>query len=407
MGLLFRAALAALVAALLLAAPAHAADPGRWTLKKVSDIPLSYYQGVTNDPARQFFFSGHVSIHRTDSALNNTASNQLVIPPEVNAAEGYNHIGDLSWDRGEGGRLLLPMECYYPGTPNGGNTCPRTGEIGTGAIAVADPKTMLWRYYVKLDQAEIKKAMWVEVTPDGRSFWTQDGKDLLRYELAQIAPANQTTVGPAGPMGPAIKPVQRLRNAVPPPGITGAVFIAGRLFTAGQEGETFQIWSTDLATGNRRLELERKIIGEAEGLTYVSALGGQLHWQIMPYNEGQRPTYGESHGVLLTFASKVPIGSGGTPTSRPRPGTRVRVRLYWQSRATMRRRGLRVRVHCSRACNVRLRATMRGLKGTFASGRTSLRRAGSKVIRIRITKAGKRKLRTVKRPRIRVRATAV
>ena len=47
----------------------------------------------------------------------------------------------------DGGRILLPLECYYPGTPGGANTCQ------TGSIGVADPDTLQWQYYVKLDPA--------------------------------------------------------------------------------------------------------------------------------------------------------------------------------------------------------------------------------------------------------------
>jgi hypothetical protein len=56
-----------------------------------------------------------------------------VIPPLVFATEGYNHVGDIGY---QGGRVLLPLECYTPGGPNGANTC------GTGSIGVADPATL-------------------------------------------------------------------------------------------------------------------------------------------------------------------------------------------------------------------------------------------------------------------------
>ena len=129
--------------------------------------------------------------------------------------EGYNHIGDISWDAREGGRLLLPLECYFPGEPNGGNTCQ------TGSIGVADPQSLQWRYYVKLDPTEIRKAMWNEVSPDGELVWTSSGDDLLAYRSTDVAQAN------AGPAGAPIHSVRRLVDAVPPSGITGATFVAG------------------------------------------------------------------------------------------------------------------------------------------------------------------------------------
>ena len=284
---------AALAVAATMPAAAQAADPGHWRLASTSTIPLEYYQGITTLPDRGFAFSGHVSLFRTDRKLAEQARNMDVIPPDVHLREGYNHIGDLSYDAREGGRLLLPLECYYPGTPNGGNTCPATQSLGTGAIGVADPQTLAWRYYVRLAQSEISKAMWAEVSPDGASLWTQDGRDLLRYDIADIR------AGAAE-----VLPVQRLAGAVPPVGISGAVFHEGRLFTAGQDGELFQVWSTDLATGAQRLEIERHIVGESEGLTVNRALGGLLQWQIMPYNDSGPPTHGIANGTILTFAPK-------------------------------------------------------------------------------------------------------
>ena len=143
-------------------------------------------------------------------------------------------MGDIGY---QGGRVLLPLECYTPGGPNGGNTC------GTGSIGVADPATLAFQYYVKLDPAEIPKAMWVEASPDGELLWTSSGPDLLAYRAADVNAAN------AAPGGPPIHSVRRLAGAVPPSGVTGAAFYRGRLLLAGAQGTTYQIWSVDLATG--------------------------------------------------------------------------------------------------------------------------------------------------------------
>ena len=164
---------------------ARAADPGRWRITGVSRIPLEYYQGLASDPERRLWFDGvFAGLYRADARLHERARNVQAIPPAVTVREGYNHIGDITWDRRQGGRVLLPLECYYPGQPGGGNTC-RTGSIG-----VADPDTVRWRYYVKLAPAEIPKAMWAEVSPDGRRLWTSSGPDLLAYRTADIAQAN-------------------------------------------------------------------------------------------------------------------------------------------------------------------------------------------------------------------------
>ena len=188
---------------------------------------------------------------RTGPLLAPKAGAGAAIPAGVKAAEGYNHIGDPSWNPAEGGRVLLPLECY---SSELGNTC------GTGAFGVADPATLAMRYYVKLDPAEIPKAMWAESSPDGELIWTSSGRDLLAYRSADVVPAN------AGPSAPPIRAVRRLAGAVPPSGVTGAVFRHGRLFLAGQDGGVHQVWSVDTANGLRRLEIEHEICGEAEGL---------------------------------------------------------------------------------------------------------------------------------------------
>jgi len=250
-------------------------------------MPLYYYQGVTADPARNLYFDGiDFGLYRTDAQLRETARNDDVIPPDVTAREGYNHIGDLSWDAAEHGRVLLPLECYYPPA---GNTCM------TGSIGVADPNSLRWRYYVKLDPRYIAKAMWNEVSPDGKLVWTSSEGDLLAYRTADVKAAN------AAPRGRLLKPARRLSGAVPPTGITGASFYGGRLFVAGQDGDLFQVWSIDLGSGARQLEIERRIVGESEGLATVNALGGVLHWQIQPYNTEAPPTYGVANGTLLHF----------------------------------------------------------------------------------------------------------
>ena len=173
-----RRTLVTLVLCLAAAAPAQAADPGRWRETGLHKLPLLYYQGLTHDPAGSWYFDGiYTGLWRTDRGFARTGENPDAIPPEVKATENYNHIGDISYDGAEGGRLLLPVECYYP--PQG-NTCM------TGSIAVADPATLRWRYYVKLDPAEIPKAMWNEVSPDGQLIWTSSGDDLLAYSAADV-----------------------------------------------------------------------------------------------------------------------------------------------------------------------------------------------------------------------------
>jgi hypothetical protein len=296
-----RIAVTALALTLAPSAPASARDPGRWTLTGWSSMPNSYWQGVaTAGPNKPLFFSGvFTGLHRTTRSLRQTGTFDPVIPASVAAAEGYNHVGDIGY---QGGRVLLPLECYTPGGPDGGNTC------GTGSIGVADPATLTFQFYVKLDPAEIPKAMWVEASPDGQLLWTSSGPDLLAYNAADVAAAN------AAPGAAQIHSVRRLPGAVPPSGVTGAAFYRGRLLLAGAQGTTYQVWSVDVSTGARRLELElTKVQGEAEGLTQVPLLGARLHFLVAPL--AAKPTFGPTVG-LLHFETGRWAGRGLTVTAR-------------------------------------------------------------------------------------------
>jgi hypothetical protein len=275
-------------------APATAGPPGGWNEVGRTKIPWTYWQGMTHDGTGARYFSGtHVGLWKTDPQLNETVRNPDVIPPEVHLTENYNHIGDISYHKG---KIYLPLECYYFVA---GNPCK------TASIGVADSKTLEWQYYVRLAAApDMEKAMWNEVSPDGKLIWTSnqdpdDKPDLLAYTLSEISPAN------AAPDGPEIKPVRVLEDAVPPSGITGATFIGKRLFLAG--GSPEQVWSVDLRNGSRRLELQIDFVGEAEGLDddqglsrKADRLKGELHWQVMPYNQEGYPTNGLD-GVIYHF----------------------------------------------------------------------------------------------------------
>jgi hypothetical protein len=281
-------AAAALAAALAAPGLASGADPGRWRLAQADSVPLSYFQGLTHSAAGSWFFDGiTVGLFRTDRGLIQQADNPSALTLDL-TAQGFNHIGDLAWDAREGGRLLLGLECYVPGQPNGGNTC------GRGAIGVTDPATLELRYAVTLDPADIAKAMWAEVSPGGSELWTSSGRDLLAYDATAIAP------GAPAPL----RPVRRLVGAVPPSGVTGAAFYRGRLFLAGQDGGALQVWSVDV-TGATPAVLELELPGvaaESEGLDVLDARGGVLHWLLTPFPPaGGKPTYGAGHSELLTF----------------------------------------------------------------------------------------------------------
>src|SRR3954468_7487905 len=116
---LLRTAGLALFLALVLCAPAGAKDPGRWTLSGWSSVSNFYWQGVTSaGPTAPLYFSGFSEgLHRTDRWLSETATITPAIPASVKAVEGYNHVGDISFDGRDGKRVLLPLECYQLGGP--------------------------------------------------------------------------------------------------------------------------------------------------------------------------------------------------------------------------------------------------------------------------------------------------
>jgi hypothetical protein len=271
--------------ALGLVPAAEAQDPERWLLTGASSVPSSYWQGLTSTPDESaVFFTGFAEgLWQTTPTFRQTAGVANAIPPAVKQAEGYNHIGDPSWDPTEGGRVLLPLECFVAGV---GNTC------GTGAFGVADADTLAFRYYVKLDPAQIAKAMWAETSPDGSLIWTSSGNDLLAYASSEVTAAN------AAPSGRLLRPVRRLSGAVPPSGITGAVFHDGKLLLSGETGGAYEVWAVDTESGARELVLEMSICGESEGLDAIPTLGGELHWLIAPFDPRCRATFGPSSALL-------------------------------------------------------------------------------------------------------------
>lgn len=310
-----RALLAVVLILVAVAAPAaDAADPGRWLRSRADAVPLQYFQGLTHDPGRRIYFAGlFEGLYRTDVALREQARNGRAIPADVKAATGFNHIGDPTWDAAEGGRVLLPLECF---DPLRGNTC------GRCAIGVADPNTLAWRYLVPLDPVDIAKAMWAEVSPDGQLLWTSSGPDLLAYRTTDVV---ATAAAP-------IRPARRVARAVPPSGVTGAAFHDGRLFLAGQSAGPLQVWSVDVDRGGRpRLEIQLDgVRGESEGLDVLAARGGLLHWLISPFARDGLPTFGLGHSELLSFV--------------PRADGRLRVRVTPERLLAGRRQTVTARV---------------------------------------------------------------
>jgi len=289
---------ATMVVFLALAAPAAAQ----------TTLPYAYNQGLAALPGGEIVFSGTNALYRLDASGREVARNESVIAPGLD----FNHVGDIAYDTREGGRLLLPLECYVPmgnpGAPDPGNTC------GRGAIGVADPVTLQWRYHVELDPAEIPKAMWLATAPDGL-LWTQSGSGLLAYRAGDVvagaAPLRAAALGPAVCCQ-----------------MSGGAFLDGRLWLARQD----ELASVDLATGATRVESSAATGGETEGLEAFDALGGRMHWLIA---SGEAlPTRGIHWSRLLHF--------GDGPGARGRPA-RIAVRVQPRRVDAGRRVRLRVR----------------------------------------------------------------
>jgi hypothetical protein len=270
---------AVLIAALGASAPSAAAAD-LWTETGRSLTSVNYWQGITFDAAtRTFNFDGPAQgLWRTDAQLTRLAGRSTGIPSAVTSTERWNHLGDLTFDAGGGPRLLVPLECYSP-LASDPNTC------HTGGFGVVDPVTLQWRYYVKLDPAQISKAMWVEVSPDGRWVWTSSGTDLLAYDATQISPER------AGPGGAPLVAAKRIVGVLRAPSVSGAAFLGDRLYLAFDRGSYVQVLSYPVnpTTGDVgtawRLEIQRtksSSLYETEGLAVADALGGTLHWQIHP-----------------------------------------------------------------------------------------------------------------------------
>ena len=293
----------AVLLALLAAAPAPAATAANWIRTGRSTMPIEYYQGVTHDDRGNVYFDGIASgLYRTDTRLREEARNADVIDPGARSDPGFNHIGDISFDAAAGGRIILPLECY-DGSKTPSNTC------GIGGLGVADPDTLAWKYWVKLDPTDIAKAMWAEVSPDGKLIWTSSGNDLLAYDARDVTPAN------AQPGGRVLRPVRRLVGAAPAQPITGAVFVGARLFVAGQDGARLRVMSIDLTSGKRRTEIAETVNGESEGLDTFDGLDGTLHWMVMPLSATGPPTFDPGKGTLLHYRAR-PTSLSLTATPR-------------------------------------------------------------------------------------------
>ena len=86
--------------------PAAGHGPKRWRFEGPSNIRFEYFQGVTSDSAGHFYFDGvFTGLYRTDARLREQARNPKVSPDSVTRIEGYDHIGDITWEACSTGTL--------------------------------------------------------------------------------------------------------------------------------------------------------------------------------------------------------------------------------------------------------------------------------------------------------------
>jgi hypothetical protein len=336
------------------------ADPALagWQASNATKTSIAYNQGVSFDQAHgDFFFDGVSSttnsgLYRTDSKLVQTGANTAVIPP---TREDYNHAGDLSFDP-VARRVLLPLECYYPSA--GGNTC------GIGAIAVADPVSLRFLYYVNLDTTQIQKAMWAEISPDGRWIWTSSGRQLLVYRASDV---NPTTAGRQRAEALGGIRARDLGSVLPTSGVTGAAFYQDvftrvpRLLLALNRGTYSEVISYPTGTardgsptllGSPRSEItvpQSASDHESEGLAVTGAgvalrpLGGVLDWQMLPVITPS--------SVFSRILSYLPAPAPPRDGASVKRGQRLRGALS---------HGLRLDVVCNSRCTVKATATIDG-----------------------------------------------
>lgn len=262
-------ALGAIAAFGAAAASASAADPGLWIKTSQLTKPATYRQGLASNPLTgDVFFSGSFNgVTRTHNEVE-LKKNTAAIPRDVADREQYNHIGDIAFDAGEGGRILLPLESYAPLQKD-------TNPSKTASIGVMDATTLAWKYYVKLDPAEIDKAQWVATDAEHGLIWTIGDISLLAYNLADINPAN------AAPNAAPIHSVRRFDGIVPD-GAGGAVVIGNRIYLSQLVQGVNRVISMDLATGAQQTEIEIPGDLEEEGLDFGPYLDGLLHWELVP-----------------------------------------------------------------------------------------------------------------------------
>ena len=250
------------------------------------------------------------------NGVHETARNLDVIPP-ARREPGLQPHRRHQLGRREGGRILLPLECYDPKSP--ANTC------GIGGFGVADPDTLTWRYWVKLDPADIPKAMWSEVAPDGKLIWTSSGQDLLAYNAADISRARSAPVGRRARSGRPGGWSALFRDRDHRRRVRRAAAVRRRPGGRPLPGQLDRPDHGCRQAGDRRDDQRRVRGARHRGGQGRDAPAGS----IQPFNpEGNPPTYSPDHATLACFrppvaGAAVSVGAGGAARA---PGSRRTIR---------------------------------------------------------------------------------
>ena len=252
-------------------------------------------------PWPDLFFNGvFVGLYRTNSTLAQQAGTDNVIPPAVRTAEGYNHIGDIDWS-GRGrrrGRVLLPLECYYPGSPMAGTRAAREhrgrrpADAGVALLRQARP-------------GAVPKAMWCAVSPNGAQ--AARGPRPARPAPAigsRRSGARNASRPRSGRAARAARRVPRRRAPEHPGGALSSAPGAAGASRCGPSHPQHRRACADAEHVARAPEARDGERGRSEART-VRVLGGVPHWTITPFTTtGRPPTYGSGHNTLLSFVPR-------------------------------------------------------------------------------------------------------
>ena len=350
----------------------HAQDPTHWRGVAMSRIPIPYYQGMASDPDGDYSSTASSSacIGPT-TALRQRASVDNVIPAGGDRARGLqphrrHHVG-----RARGRARAAPARVLLPRHQPDANTC------HTGSIGVADPARC----------AGATTSSSARRDPQG-----DVGRGLARrppaVDLGRRRPArlprrrHPRHAAPAAarcaPCGDCAAPCRRPASPARRSTATGCCSPASAT-------STFEVWSVDLITGRRRLEIRRGAIGESEGLdvsgSWAASCTGSSRRSTR--SAARRPT-GRARTRCCTSCRAEPGPRCGSPSTAVPRGRRTTLRFTANTggdpvAGAVVRVGDRLGAHVDARGVAPLHAPARPGRITATASRADLRAARSRV----------------------------